>query len=93
MVSQNTFARTPLLLAGVLTTVCLCAGSAQADVISSTPNLPVVGVPNAASSGAGCFAADNLYVTGGNLTLTSVATSHFDVNGQDILANVFDVNG
>jgi len=74
------------LAAGIIT---LLAGitSARASVISSTPTLPVLDVPYAASFGVGCFPLAGACVVPGTITLTSLVSSTFGPSGQDIVAN------
>lgn len=75
------------LLAAAAIGQVVCAGVANASVISSSPTLPVLGVPYTSASGAGCFPALNRCITAGSLTLTSVVSSGFNPAGQDIVAN------
>jgi len=79
--------RVPALVAG-------CAGillggtiSAQASIIASTPTLPVLGVPYAASSGAGCFPVAGVCVVPGTVTFDSIVSSSFNALGQDIVVD------
>jgi hypothetical protein len=51
--------------------------SARADIISSSPSLPVLDVPYTSAVGAGCFPAAGFCVSAGSLTLTAPATSDF----------------
>jgi len=66
----------------------VCMTSARAFVISSSPTLPVLGVPYIPSTGAGCFPAAGVCVAPGTLTPTAVVSSMFDPSGQDILTDV-----
>jgi hypothetical protein len=61
------------------------AEAANASVISSTPTLPVLGVPYKPVSGAGCFTFAAVCVDLGNLTMTSPVSSTFNGSGQDII--------
>ncbi len=65
------------------------AGAAPADasVISSTPTLPVLGVPFTPVSGGGCFTFAKVCVDLGNLTMTSLVSSTFSSAGQAIVAD------
>jgi hypothetical protein len=85
MASHNQYGWISIQFATVLTAACFCAGSARADIISSTPTLPLLGVPYVASSSAGCFPAANLCVSGGSITLTAPVTDLFNPLGEDIL--------
>jgi hypothetical protein len=58
---------------------------AEAGIISGTPTLPVLGVPYTASTGAGCFPTAGVCVSAGSLTLTSLVSSTFNPDGQDII--------
>jgi len=71
------------LIAGAL---MLPLGAARAGVISSTPTLPVLGVPYTSAVGAGCFAAAGVCISAGSLTLASPVSSMFTATGQDIIA-------
>ena len=59
--------------------------SSQASVISSTPTLPLLGVPYV-GSGAGCFPAAGVCIEDASLTLISPVLSSFNALGQDIMS-------
>jgi hypothetical protein len=76
----------------VVLVACVAIGlggmtSARADIISSSPSLPVLGVPYTSAVGAGCFPLAGFCVTAGSLTLTSLVSSTFDLTGQDIITD------
>ena len=48
---------------------------AAADIISSTPTLPLLGVPYASATGVGCFPAADVCVGAGNVIFDSVASA------------------
>jgi hypothetical protein len=50
-------------------------GAADAAVITSSPALPVLGVPFTTSGGAGCFPAVAKCISAGSLTMTAPSTS------------------
>lgn len=77
---QNT-----VMLAGAV--LLLGVSAARADVISSTPTLPVLGVPYASATGAGCFPAAGVCVAPGSITFDSLVSSTFNASGQDIVVN------
>ncbi len=85
--TRSAFVVAGLAVAGALT------GSAQAGVITSSPSLPLLGVPYTSPSGAGCFTLAQVCVTPGTFMLTSTVSSVFlPANGllpavQDIVAN------
>lgn len=56
--------------------------SAGAAVITSSPTLPVLGVPFASSVGAGCFSVAALCIEDGSLTMTAPVTSSFFAGNQ-----------
>jgi PEP-CTERM motif len=60
---------------------------AQASLVSLTPTLPPVGAPYL-SSGAGCFPLAGVCVVPGTVTIDSVQTSGFNLNGQDFVTNI-----
>jgi len=67
--------------------------TAKADYISSTPSLPVLGVPYTSTTGVGCFPAAGFCALPGTLTLNTVNPSppsspSFNASGQDIVSNV-----
>jgi hypothetical protein len=61
---------------------------ARADIITSSPSLPLLNVPYGSSVPAGCFTLAAVCVSSGALTLTSVVSSTFDGTGQEIVADV-----
>lgn len=64
-----------------------CMSSSRADVISTSPTLPLLGVPYLSAGGVGCFPIAGFCIQAGSLTLTSVVSSTFPPQGQDILAD------
>jgi hypothetical protein len=68
-----------LAVAGALT------GSAQADVITTSPSLPLLGVPYISPSGAGCFTLAGVCVTPGTFIQTSPVSSMFGGPNQLIV--------
>ena len=58
--------------------------SAGAAVITSSPTLPVLGVPFASSVGAGCFSLAALCIEDGTLTMTAPVSSSFSAGNQFI---------
>jgi hypothetical protein len=68
--------------------VLATASSTHADVISSTPTLPLLDIPYLSSTGVGCFPAADVCVSSGSFTLTSVLSSSFNASGQDINTTV-----
>src|SRR5947207_5581855 len=77
--------RGPSILAACAALALAGIGSARASVISSTPTLPLLGVPYVSSTGAGCFAAAGVCVSPGTFTLTAPVSSTFGPTGQDIV--------
>jgi hypothetical protein len=65
----------------------MAIATAKADVVSTTPRLPVIGVPFTSTTGVGCFAAAGVCATPGTLTLDSVVSMTFNPSGQDIVLN------
>jgi len=65
--------------------VLLGAVPARAGIVSATPSLPVLGVAYSSSVGAGCFPAAGVCITAGTITLTSLVSSSFNAQGQDIV--------
>jgi hypothetical protein len=64
------------------------SGPGKASIISSSPSLPLVGVPYVAmGAGAGCFPTANICISQGRLIQTSVVSSTFNIDGQDIVTN------
>jgi hypothetical protein len=75
-------------LIGLVAMVQPCSvRTARADIISSTPTLPVLNTAYLPSSGAGCFPVAGVCIDLGSLTLTSVVSSTFNSAGQDIVAD------
>jgi len=62
-------------------------GPARADVISTSAELPLLGVPYISTVGAGCFPAAGVCVTAGSLTLTAPVTTTFTALGESILSD------
>jgi hypothetical protein len=79
--------RVPVIL-GAIVIVLATASSTHADVISSTPTLPLLDIPYLSSTGVGCFPAAGVCVSSGSFTLTSVLSSSFNASGQDINTTV-----
>ena len=79
--------RVPVIL-GAVVIVLATASSTHADVISSTPTLPLLDIPYLSSTGVGCFPAAGVCVSSGSFTLTSVLSSNFNASGQDINTTV-----
>ncbi len=76
----------------VLVSGLVAAGTAKADVISSTATLPVLGAPYVFSGGGSCFPLAGACAEPGTLTFTSVVPSPpappaFNPMGQEIVAN------
>jgi hypothetical protein len=70
----------------------MTAGVAKADIVSSTPTLPVLGVPYTSTTGVGCFPAAGVCALPGTLTLNAVIPSppsppSFNASGQDIVSS------
>jgi hypothetical protein len=65
----------------------MAIATAKADFVSTTPGLPVIGVPLTSTTGVGCFAAAGVCATPGTLTLDSVVSMTFNPSGQDIVSN------
>jgi hypothetical protein len=63
------------------------AGPTRASIISNTPTLPLLAIPYVSSTGVGCLPAGGFCVSAGTFTLTSVVSSTFTLQGQDIIAN------
>jgi hypothetical protein len=73
--------RTAVLVAAALAVAA--ATPTRAAVISSTPTLPLLGVPYVTASGGGCFPT-GICVSGGRFTFTLPSSPTFDATGQDI---------
>jgi hypothetical protein len=76
----------PAILVAI-TIVQGCANSARASVITDTSTLPLLDTPYVSSTGVGCFATAGVCVSQGTLELTSVVSSSFNAQGQDIVTN------
>ena len=74
---------TCLLIAGVAIQIAGVA-SAGASVITTSPTLPLLGVPYTSAVGAGCFPAVATCIQPGTLTFTTPVSSSFNGAGQDI---------
>ncbi|HEY3849161.1 MAG TPA: PEP-CTERM sorting domain-containing protein [Acetobacteraceae bacterium] len=75
--------------AAILAAVTLVsAATAKANIISSSPSLPIIGVPFIASAGLGCLPAANVCFLPGSLTFGSTVSSGFNIDGQDIVSNL-----
>jgi hypothetical protein len=83
-ISKHT--RSGLAAAGLATAV-MVAGSAEASVYSSSPTLPLIGVPFISSDGPQCFPAAGLCVTSGAFTQTMLLSSMFTMSGQDLVTD------
>lgn len=59
-------------------------GSARAAVISSTPTLPLLGIPYSSATGVGCFATAGFCIKAGSLTFTALSSNTFNTSGQDL---------
>lgn len=70
----------------------LGTGIAHASIISSSPDLPPLGVPFVVAGGGSCFPAAGVCYVPGAMTFTSLVSSGFNASGQRIVANV-TVNG
>jgi hypothetical protein len=67
----------------------MATSPAAADIISSTPTLPLLGVPYASATGVGCLPAADVCIGSGIVTFDSVVSSlGFNSQGQHIVANV-----
>jgi len=60
---------------------------AQAEIVASSPSLPLLDIPYMSLTGGECFTVAGVCGMSGSLTLTSVLSSTFDVTGQDIITN------
>lgn len=58
--------------------------AASAAVISTTPTLPLLGVPYASSVGVGCFPAAGVCIQPGQLLQSAPVTETFGPAGQDV---------
>jgi hypothetical protein len=59
-------------------------GSALAAVISSTPTLPLLGVPYSSPTGVGCFPTAGFCIEAGSLTFTALSSKNFNTSGEDL---------
>jgi hypothetical protein len=75
------------LAAAGLAAAAMVAGSAEATVYSSSPTLPLIGVPFISAEGAGCFGVAAICVTPGAITQTNLLSATFTTAGQDILTD------
>ncbi len=71
----------------------MATAAAEADFVSSTPTLPVLGVPYTSTTGVGCFPAAGVCALPGTLTFNTVVPTPpgpppFNASGQDIVSNV-----
>jgi hypothetical protein len=71
-----------VLVAGALAVAA--ATPAGASVITSTPTLPLLGVPYTTSPGANCFPLAGVCFSDATFTLTTPVSSSFNAAGQDI---------
>ncbi len=81
---------TPLAAALVPVAIAIqlfAAVPARADVISSSPTLPLLGAAYVTSGGAGCFPTKAICVAGGTLTLEAPDSITFNMQGEDILTD------
>jgi hypothetical protein len=81
--------RSAIVAAGLAVAAAL-TGSARADVITTSPSLPLIGVPYISPTGAGCFAV-GVCVTPGAFVQTSATSVFLPAEGmlpavQDIVA-------
>ena len=75
------------LVAAAFALSAALTGSAEASIISTSPSLPLIGIPYLSASGAGCFDAAGVCVLPGPLVQTSLVSSDFTSAGQDIVTN------
>jgi hypothetical protein len=73
-----------LTIGAAVFTGLLMSGPVRADVISSTPTLPVLGVPYVAFGSGQLLSRSG---SGGAITLTSLVSETFNTVGQDLLSN------
>jgi hypothetical protein len=73
---------TGVLLAGL--TLCTAG---RAAVVTNSTTLPPLGVGFSIGGGGSCFSAVGVCAVPGILTFTSIASSSFNLRGQDIVAN------
>ena len=59
-------------------------GAALAAVISSTPTLPLLGVPYSSPTGVGCFPTAGFCIEAGSLTFTALSSKNFNTSGEDL---------
>lgn len=78
----------PATVAACIALFAAAMTSASASVISLEPTLPVLGVPYASSTGAGCFPLAGVCVAAGSFTPVSLVSSTFDLDSQSIVTNV-----
>jgi hypothetical protein len=76
-----------LFAAGLFGAVAFAA-PARADVITSSPSLPLLGIPyESPNGGAGCFLVGTVCVTPGVFTQTSVVSNMISGGNQQIVAD------
>jgi hypothetical protein len=78
------YARSAIVVAG-LAVVGALTGSAQADVITTSATLPLIGVPYTSPSGAGCFTLAGVCVTPGTFVQTLPVSSMISMGNQLIV--------
>jgi hypothetical protein len=59
-------------------------GRALAAVITSTPTLPLLGVPYSSATGVGCFPTAGFCIEAGSLTFTALSSNNFDMSGENL---------
>src|SRR5690349_20716333 len=79
--------RRPAIGAAIGLVALTLSPAARSEIISSTPTLPVLGVPYVPSTGAGCFPTAGVCIAGGAITLTTLVSSNFNGSGQDLLSD------
>lgn len=82
MIRLGSYGCAAIIVAGAVAVAA--ATPARASVISSTPTLPLLGVPYVTAASASCFPLAGVCVTGGVITFTSLVSSMFNAAGQDI---------
>jgi hypothetical protein len=78
------YARSAIVVAGLAIAGAL-TGSAQADVITTSATLPLIGVPYTSPSGAGCFTLAGVCVTPGTFVQTLPVSSMISMGNQLIV--------
>ncbi|HVC62438.1 MAG TPA: hypothetical protein VND19_19000 [Acetobacteraceae bacterium] len=79
--------RCTTVLATCLAVGLAATGSARASVITTSPTLPLLGIPYGSPTGPGCFSAIGVCVTPGTFTQTAIVSSGFGPSGQDIVTD------